>query len=590
MGVPLTHRRWHLVPIVLACCSAASLFLCREGARRVTSTSFTGTEPMRAPPRDKRSARSDHGSSVHEQSLHTALISGLLQRRGGKPIGGGLVCLVSSPTEPVPTRCVASDDAGAFVLRDLQAEALSRAELTASAAGYLPRQQPLQLGDGKISNLLPVLIVLDPGGEKMSGQVHDVTGGPVIGAALHAEAPTPFASDGVALSGTLGEFELTLVAGATRICAQADGYARTCLDSVSPSTNNDLALVPQASIAGHVVAHDGTSPVAHATVRAMGSEANWSDESFEATSAPDGSFELAVAPGTYRVVAIAPGLRSQEEQLRVALGSRSDSIVLSASRAGSIDGVVRVAGSRCEHGYVAVDGPIVTRVAINAAGTVNIDGLPVGKYEATVACAGAVPAFGSLDVIMDIQTVTWNLEPVRAADTSMAALLKPLGSIRARMDFPEQSMRLAVFAAQSGITRRGVRQGDEFVFEQLEPGEYQVFAGDAKDRATLVAVTPGDHVTRVVVRPGPIASLAGRVLGKDGESVPDAWVTHFQSDEPPGERRASDPVVTDEEGHFTFAAAPGVTYSVVANGPSGMGMVDDATSRHEIVIILDADR
>jgi hypothetical protein len=135
----------------------------------------------------------------------------------------------------------------------------------------------------------PLVLVLSPGGERVSGSVVDASGGVIAGALVGAVSAQ--GERAVALADGLGNFTLDVTAGAQDLQVTAEGYSTIQRQIQAPVEGLKLALVAEASITGRVVAEGTLAPVGDVTVSAWSPDGPSTGARAE-RSAEDGTFRL----------------------------------------------------------------------------------------------------------------------------------------------------------------------------------------------------------------------------------------------------------------------------------------------------------
>lgn len=185
---------------------------------------------------------------------------GFVRARAGGALAGATVCVVKPSGDPgTSEQCVDTDTSGRFAFAEGLEDARS---LLASALGYQSRLQ--SLGQDVVLEE-DVVIELDPGGEHLSGQVVDASGGPVMGAVVTLRGHSDVVV-GAAVAGSDGRFEITESPSAIEVCAHAEAYSRTCKEVAGPSNEHVLVLAPESRIMGQVLTRTSGRAVVGASV------------------------------------------------------------------------------------------------------------------------------------------------------------------------------------------------------------------------------------------------------------------------------------------------------------------------------------
>jgi hypothetical protein len=243
----------------------------------------------------------------------------------------------------------------------------------------------------------------------VSGTVLDASGGAIAGAWLRAEdgRGAGLASTGSSGAGT---FRVSVAPGLTRISAGADGYSEQLEDILAPVEGLRLVLAPESAIAGHVLVEGTREPVPGAVVTAL-SEEGLPTEPHAARTTADGAFRVSgLSAGRYSLAAVARNWRSEPRMIVVTVAETAEPIELGVRRATPLRGVVRVGGVLCQRGGVSVQGAVHLYSPLAPDGSVLFDGVPPGRYDLEVSCAGALAQLDQLDVGPEPIDRAWELE------------------------------------------------------------------------------------------------------------------------------------------------------------------------------------
>jgi protocatechuate 3,4-dioxygenase beta subunit len=499
--------------------------------------------------------------------------------------GGGLAVIELDPREVVREHAKhAAAPASEAAAREVPRPALFERRVADSAARELaPRPLPSADGEGRADVLVEQA---HSDAAALRGEVVDARGGAVIGAAVTVRAASG-ALVATASSDADGKFALNAAPGVLELCAWAEAYSRTCSEVVAPSEGHVLTLAPEAVISGRVLTRGAGTPRAGVLVTATNVD-GLRIPARAVTSREDGSFEIvALPPGGYDVVAVSADSRSNQEHVALGVGEASAPVTLWSSPAVSVSGVVLLDGTPCVQGSVELTGPIWARAGVAEGGAIRVDGVVPGHYELTAYCDPAPSLSLSLDVEhRDVERV-WALErlPGSIDPGGAPSSEAPIGgTLIAEID-GSFAPTDAVFAeAQDGVPRRGVQRGSSFLFEDLPRGEYRVYVNDYFERAQQVRIADDPEPPRVRVNAGAPGWIRGRVEGKDGTPVADAWLSYFRSDSAMTAARAAAPTLTDDEGRFELAAVPGVPYTLSVTSPFGEARLEGVEAKGELVV------
>jgi hypothetical protein len=514
-------------------------------------------------------------------------VSGVVRSRSGEELARATVCwLAGNEGFYGPDSCTTTDRSGRFEFAIRPGEASG---VVASASGY--RSKRLTLGVEPEASR-PLAIVLDPGGEGVSGRVLDASGGVLAGAlvSVRASDQTVIAA---ASSDSDGNFRLDVPPGLLEVRAELAAYAPAARAVQAPSRGIEMSLSPASTITGRVIdrATERAIPGAQVTASQQGLTASLPRQ---VQSEPDGRFELHdVAVGTYSLVAVAPRWRGRSEPLHVGLGERTE-VVIRADAAVTLAGRLELDGKACGEGFAMADGPLRETRHVQSDGSVVFDGLLPGRYLVSFACtrqpsSGHAAAGQELaserEMVGGEEFLTIATEPVvrvwrltsareRAAEGQASATLRV--SIHAPERFPV-SFSAFVGKRNSDTPIRGRWQGSTLVFEPLELGEYRVYLEQMPAIQKQVRLEREHQIADVELEaPTTLAAISGRVLDGAGDPVPDVWVRAYHSQYPfSSVAAAGEPILTDVEGNFRIANLFEGSYRIVATGPTGTAHLAD---------------
>lgn len=518
-------------------------------------------------------------------------------------VGGAEVAL-RGPTGP-GARALA-DDEGHFVIHGVVPGGY---ELVASAEGWLPAQAthvavPLAADDE--------LVVALARGLAIRGRVEPPTSAEI--AIEIAPESIEFGSGTMGMNMTAmtaratsepdeGRFELAPVVPGTYtlVARAADGRAGTLAVAVGPSGADEVVirLEPRARIAGVLRDVQG-KPVAGATVVARktrgdrakvqvivdgreltASTAPTSDEGrYELLGLDAGEWTIEVRDAQGDPLAWAEGAREPLALRLLAAEQRELDLVVEA-RDGRITGTLRDAeGSPVADAWVSVTfvPGRPARPEPGPEGEARSEMTMIMRSDEDLAGASAIPPtltdaegrFAFAGLRRGPHVVSAESRGAKATqtevipDADLILELAPLGtlegSVLAAAD-EDCIARACVVRLAGPISRTGSARAGRFVFERLEPGRYT---------ATIKTTTGGSSV-EVEVEAGERASveiaiqrfarIRGRVLDEADAPVVGALVLVGESPEEGmvevNQDGSEEPIVTDAEGRFDVAAAPG---------------------------------
>jgi hypothetical protein len=337
-------------------------------------------------------------TKVHDTAADHASIAGSVTD-GAAPIIGARVCAVRSST----LSCTTSDARGRYQISELQA---AEYNVRAIAPRHIPPQQ--QVVALHAEQRTGVDLVMPLGGAEVTGTISDLGGGPIANASVTSECEhgttAPVESD------QHGVFHLWTWPGAAFILASADGYVDGSDDATAPGVAN-IALIPEATIAGTVIDARTKQPVEGASVELKGDDYFTGDVLSDA----HGRFELhKVSFGRYTPEARSPrGFGISDGSVAVTIGQHLDGVVIELHPGGTIVGKAVIVGPpekpcASAFAYVIGEGGFV-RPDVTADGTFRIEGLQPGSYTPSVSCPGYAKIADIAPIVIDKDDVvaTW---------------------------------------------------------------------------------------------------------------------------------------------------------------------------------------
>jgi Carboxypeptidase regulatory-like domain len=386
-------------------------------------------------------------------------LTGRVASVSGRPIAGASVCMTRvGESCCAPAACTTADRSGNFVLETYRARSSS---LFASADGYLPLQRAVsevELGS-------PLVLVLGPGGARISGSVVDASGGPIVHAFLSTrDAGNSYIA--VAMTDSSGNFALTVLPGTTQLVAEADGYSRIQREVAAPEDDVRLVMVAASSLVGRVLVEGTEEPIAAIDVTVVNQRGIGGAPHTVATDR-EGAFRVDTLPaGGYSILALSERWRSDERWVSLGVADQQ-SIELLVRPASQLRGVVQVDGSRCTDGAVALEGPVSEYRALDEKGEVDFRGIPPGNYGAVVSCAWGVQLSERIQVELEPAVHTWQLDPgitlSGLATTSTGAPLSGAQIFVSPIGSPVERLSTSCMSDTQG----------EFSCSGLLPGDYE---------------------------------------------------------------------------------------------------------------------
>lgn len=341
-----------------------------------------------------------------------------------------------------------------------------------------------------------------------------------------------------------GRFEIALAAptsGTLEIDSETFVFAKPASfdRSVSDIDLGDLDCVHGAVIAGSIRDH-------RRKVTASLSLRGVTHPTYRRASADDGSFQIArLTPGKYTmtittqkhvarrvVLELAPGEKKTNLNYLVESGATLSGRVIDDESKGIADATIT---ARSKNGYSQTEGTYVASTTkSDANGHFTLSGLTTGKLSLTAQKSDYKAA--SRDVTLDVGHVT--LELIRLASISGIVLDEsgePIsGSLVRAVPLKGSSTAVGLVMLGDGHFTRHVRSvsarskdDGTFILRNLKDGEYRIEATGQHKKVTSpkLALTRGQSIAGIELRPEPGASLRVLVLDPDGNPVDKADVT-----------------------------------------------------------------
>jgi protocatechuate 3,4-dioxygenase beta subunit len=468
------------------------------------------------------------------QDLRT--IDGRVLQADGSPLGGASVQIV--PHKKRSTRLGAHDavtgsrDDGGWTLVGIPPGDYM---LSASAAGFLPARVEIHVEAS--SDLHEQVLQLEAGGQGLSGEVSDLTGGKVASAIVHV---IPMSTSGLDRQGTasaqtnaVGHYELNLRPGRYLVQALHVDYVPKAqlIEVGSASQTLDFGLAPGAVVEG-VVRHLDSDEVMPGAVISYATE-RLSRFDFFANSVGGGSVH-ADEQGHFRISGLNSGSlqlsaradnAATTEPTRVALGiaeQRTD-VELYLSGAYRLAGKVIDDATKEPIAGIEVsassDGQEVSaRAPSDEEGRFEIAGLTRGKYRLSGDGGDYLPKlFGQqVEVSGDVEDAL--LELSRGA--MILGRVEPAGVAEIGVDLE------TIRGVATNTFRRVKSEPDgSFAFGPLDPASFRLQAkGEGGTLGFADVELPKTGLRDVVIKLEERGSISGRVVDASGNAASDVTV------------------------------------------------------------------
>jgi hypothetical protein len=280
-------------------------------------------------------------------------------------------------------------------------------ELWASAPGYLMQRQALDEREAREWNIEDLVLTLELASSEVSGSVVDASGGAVPGAIITARLSGTSAVAASAVSDTLGMFSFGAPQAPLEISADAEAYSRAIHSVEPPAAALTFVLAPASVILGQVIAADTGEPLSGLMVEAEGQ--NGLRVRASAETEADGRFRLGSLPaGGYSIGVLADDWRSELAWSSIGVGQSSEPLLLRVLPAVTFSAVVSTAGEPCRGGQISLTGPVTRSSASDQEGRVRLQGLPPGRYQASVQCEPAWPVTEVVELERSLER-SWDL-------------------------------------------------------------------------------------------------------------------------------------------------------------------------------------
>lgn len=559
-GLRPTRRWWTWTLWLGACLAAVMLAWCRGRAGAVDETAGVArdagpaTAGVATGVPDDRSTTRAAGPLLREGS-----IAGIVRDDAGAAIGGAWVC-ASSDIHAPPT-CEAADAKGHYRISLRDAAPL---RVHASANGFTPGfamdgPRPATIVLAADEARIGVDLVLARGGVEVRGIVTDVLGGPIEGASITIALPREaidvpeqwrIGAPAHARSDEDGRFLAWAQSGTWAVQARAPGYADAVQQVDVPRGTVEIAMVPEASIAGIVMMRATRAPVAHARVVLREWKNGVPSDRTVGYADGEGRFRIgALAPGRYRPMAVLDSMHGEAPQsFTLDLAESVDDAVIELVESATVLGSVVVApsSSPCLGGFVRlVDGASENSLVatIESDGKVVFEGVLPARYDVVVGCDGHTSEHAERVLVVEgsgAHETTWIVEKGR---TVRGRVLDDEGKPRAA--------RIIAFTASGagdGLARIGSAGLDgRFEIAGFGSGPHALSASTPEGGDAEVTVDIDRDDVEIELRMAASAGLTGTIR-RDGVGLAGVQV-RARSEERGRSFRQS---VSDDEGRFRF--------------------------------------
>ncbi|HEX4451764.1 MAG TPA: carboxypeptidase-like regulatory domain-containing protein [Kofleriaceae bacterium] len=441
---------------------------------------------------DSRSGERSVGSRARTTDgvrVETGTIDGRAVDEANAPLAGVKLCTRT----PTP-QCAVSGADGAFVIANLAVPDVRKLDVVARLAHYAVTR--VHDAETSTAQRTETTVTMKSGAVALTGVVRDVGGGPIAGARV--------TSDGsFAITDHEGGYTVWTTDALNSVAATADGYV-TGTHEEQPPARLDFALMPEATISGHVIDAVTGRPVPSVFV-VLHTDATDTADGF-AISDDDGRFHAdKLAPAIYSFhVDDAHARAIQAASFPLALGEHAEGVVVRVMPAFEVSGRVVVAptGEPCR-GRTSISlttGRDATSYDFRDDATaMHVTSLAPGVYRVAVSCEHRRANDHYDDIVVadhDVTDLVWSastgaMVTGRVVDTHGA----PMADVVVRADEVAPS-------DPANTSMDSVRTAADGSFELagLRSTNYQLSAGrthaDARDADDVIVAVSSDHVTR----------------------------------------------------------------------------------------------
>ncbi len=492
--------------------------------------------------------------------------------------------------------------------------------ISATADGYVPgvlRGVELEPGGQRTDLELEI----EPGGERVTGSIADIGGGPIQGAFVSAtrldrgrllDVRRPAFA---AVSGTDGQYRLSLEAGTYELVVAHDDYAshRRTVDVARPANREDFRLAPGSVLEGRVLVAGSEAPVSGALVTISGGFgetratgiASTIAEQFDlrgVVSDREGRFRFAgVGSGSVELAARAAGYASvQPVDLDLRIAEHVSDLVVWVEPAPTVSGhvVAKGDGAPIAGALVMVsqlEGGLRNYVAPNKTGDdgyFELVGVKPGTYFASAVAEGRTPQFMAThvrvegddvdDLVIEVEggaRLAGRVEPAKAAQINL------------RVDMGETTPFGTMFAALGAVFLSTETDATgSFVLGGAPVGKLELIATSNTGLRGLLPVTvEGDGQSGLVIQLESMASISGQVVDEDGQPVAGHRVRIHRADSSSHavsivEIAGGEWVTTGDDGRFHAAGLEAGDYQLSVHGK---GAAQNATSTSFMLPFVD---